>query len=197
MCDSELLYLIIYGDNESYSKLMIKYRPMFKKYAYSYHDRLRNSGEVNDLEQIAIIALEKAVKSFDKSIGVSFSRYYRLIMERLAANYLRQIYNDKNRLNQEALSYDNRIRECDNLYYAETIYVKKSEFDPKLIFEAKETNQNISKVINELSVQWRQVYTLWHTGHTYREISEITGLSNKKIDNILQGVKKKIRAVNL
>jgi len=192
--DNELLYLYRQGDEEALTLLIEKYRRIMAAYARSYAHCVKTSCEVNDIYQVSLIALYKAVESYKENMGCKFGSYFKVVMERAVYNYMRHVYSDICRANRDAISTDQMVNDHEGIYIIDTIASAPKHFgNPVWSFEIKEVMDDINEVVQCFSKHEQHIFRLWEKGFTYREISVLVNESEKKIDNILYKIKSLIR----
>lgn len=196
MTENEVRQLIIdYKLNKNqlaFEELLSEFEGYIKYLSFKLYIK---GGDEDDLKQVAAIGLLKGIKTFDTSkentnsiafIKMSISRYAKTEVER-GLRLKHAFISDSARLEQSVARYG-KDKECVEL--AELIPTENNLEKDIMIKEAFAEVENILR--NSSDMQYR-VYTLFMKGYTYKDISEVTGYSEKQIDNSLQRVKGKIR----
>lgn len=176
-------------DEESFNLLVKKYLPLIKYFANNVAYMMKTSCEQEDLIQLGIIALYDAVRTYDVDKSIQFKTYFTTVVKNKISNYLRMRKAEKNRITFTAISYDSGMN-SDDLSIIETYVDKSCSTCPENLFRAKEMNRKVQKILKEIRPIDRKVYILWRKGYSYGEISDLCHLKMKKVDNILQKVKK-------
>lgn len=144
-------------------------------YAYSNTDS-------EDLRQEGLLALLKAIASFEIERGFKFSGYAEVCI----VNRMRTIAAGGSKKPFKSKSIDDII-EADELSVDET---------PESIYLYKEFITELSSGINSvLSSTELKIFNLCMQGLSYRSIAEKLGVSEKTVDNAVQRGRKKIRAL--
>jgi RNA polymerase sporulation-specific sigma factor len=138
--------------------------------------RFGNTGIAeDDLFQEGMIALLKAKKTYDEHQGVKFETYAAAIIR----NRLIDIVRGK-RLRTETESGGTQ---------ADMLTGRTLQDEVELI----EKNELLQEVLDECSEIERAVFNAYFQGFSYSEICKIFAINNKKIDNTVQKIKKRIQ----
>lgn len=193
MEELRLLELARQGDGTATDMLLEKYKPLVRKKARTLY---LIGGDNDDLIQEGMIALYKAIRTFDNSHESSFASYATRCIEHKLFNVIKGANRQKNLpLNNYVSLYtptnpdsDTNSREilADTLQPAELT-------NPEDIIIDKENVMDIESSINKrLSKLEQEVVTLYIDGNNYHQIAETLGKSAKSIDNALQRIKNKL-----
>lgn len=137
-----------------------------------------SNADADDLRQEGLIALMKAVDSFDCSRKTKFSTYAEVCINNQMRTYLAK-------LKKEPVSQSLDDIEDDQFTERET---------PESIYFNKELFAELWFVVeNELSAIERQVFCFCIQGHSYAETAERLGISVKSVNNAMQRSRRKIR----
>lgn len=137
-----------------------------------------NNADADDLRQEGLIALMKAVDSFDGSRGTKFSTYAEVCINNQMWTYLAKLKKEPVAQSLEDIE-DEQFTERET---PESIYFNK-EFFAELWFVVE----------NVLSTVERQVFCFCIQGHSYAETAEKLGMSVKSVNNAMQRSRRKIR----
>lgn len=133
----------------------------------------KNSGvNEQDLFQEGMIALFKAVQTFNQGANVKFETYASRVIKNRMIDIVRREKESSSMLSDQATS-------------GETI---EDEFS--IIEKSAAVKQILESEVTEIE---SAVFKSAMRGHSYGEIAAIFGISKKKIDNIIQKVRNKIR----
>ena len=160
------------SDNAAFTKLY----SMVKRQTNWIRDKLVLDGH-EDFDQFAMIALMRAVDTFDKNRG-SFKQYYFMTL--------------KGKIFTFAASLEHKVNKF-NYNFSKDI--PEREWDGGLdFFESREIAEKMKDDIPTVMTNMeRNILELRQQGMTYRQITKITGTSNKQIDNALCRIKKKVK----
>lgn len=137
-----------------------------------------SNADADDLRQEGLIALMKAVDSFDCGRKTKFSTYAEVCINNQMRTYLAK-------LKKEPVSQSLDDIEDDQFTERET---------PESIYFNKELFAELWFVVeNELSAIERQVFCFCIQGHSYAETAERLGISVKSVNNAMQRSRRKIR----
>jgi len=151
--------------------------------------------EKEDLIQEGMIGLVRAYNSFDESKGASFKTYADLCVNRQMINAIKSAGKQKNAALNTAVSLETPVVEGDGLTIAETL-VGGYEQSPEdqVVFEELMgiIKDSDSKYFTEME---HSVLNLLLEGLRYKEIAERLGKTPKQIDNCIQRIKNKVKAL--
>lgn len=191
--DYELLYMFAQGDESALTELIEKYKRSAFYFIHKYKHALQGSYDISELYHISIIALYKAIITYKESANTSFSTYYSVLLEREYLMCIRSLYREQNKSNVEAMSLDALVQETEGVYLVDTIQNKRIEFEPEGSFRYAHLLEEVQRVLTTCDSLEKEIFQLWREGFSYQEISDLLGQSVKKVDNIMQKLKKKLK----
>ena len=183
--DEELIgFLRQVADPDIVEYLMVKYKPLVLSKTRML---FLTGGERDDLIQEGMVGLFKAVRDFNPEANASFATFAGLCVERNIYQAIEKSQRLKNRPLNEAMS----MSEVEDQASSKVIHL-----DPADIMIGKERAGVLRKKISEsLSKMENQVLDMFLEGKDYREIAELTGREPKSIDNALQRIRQKVKAL--
>jgi len=159
------------------AELLKKHRNLVKIISQSFKS---SDLTEQDLFQEGLIALSKAVKTFDKNQNIKFETYAsRVIKNRLIDVTRHGKANPENRRQAEARLSGEQVT---------TGHTTEDLWD--IIEKSKEIKTVLERECTQIE---RAIFNSHARGHSYEEIKAIFGISHKKIDNTVQKVRNKIR----
>lgn len=170
--DNELLYLISENDDDAKELLIKKYQPLILKYIKSSN---LSGEEVSDFYQECMLALIKAINTYNEMYHFSFNSYFNLILKR------KIIYLNKKRIKENTLSYQEDLEE-----YVMDAYSIKEENEIMI-----EENSNILSKFEMSVYQYKYIEGLKPT-----EIAILMNKKTKQIYDALNRIKQKISKNN-
>lgn len=176
------------GDKDSQDYILTKYKNFVKKIAQAY--RIVGS-DTEDIVQEGMIGLYKAIRDFDSSKGVYFHVFAKTCINRQIITAVRAANRKKHTPLNEYISLDNsfEIEEANSA-------VESGDFErenPETLFLAKEQSENFQKRLLEmLTKKEMQVLHLYLEGHTYKEMAEKIGISEKGIASTIYRIRRKL-----
>lgn len=193
MSEQELLKLARQGDGIATDCLLEKYKPLVRKKARTLY---LIGGENDDLIQEGMIALYKAIRTYDESYESSFASYATLCIEHELYNVIKGANRQKNIPLNTYVSLYSPTNTDENTNSRETLAdtLQPTELtNPEDIIIDKENVMDIESTIKKrLSKLEQQVVTLYIDGNSYQQIAAILGKTPKSIDNALQRIKNKL-----
>lgn len=192
--DYELVSIAQELNEDAINLLHEKYQPLINKKSRKYMKYLHNKGiELSDLIQECTIGFEEAIHNFNPDDDVSFYTFANVCMDRQLMSELTKQNRDKHKFLNEAVPIETLEDDSDvNLID----FIQDNSGNPELGLlsneEFKELYANISKGLTALE---ECVFKLKIQGFSYKEIADILDKDDKSIDNAIQRIKVKIKAL--
>lgn len=183
--DYEILYLI--GESDDYRETIFKkYKPMLSEICSKYMQSLKKCGmEFDDLYQEALIALNRAIDSYDYNSSLFYS-YVNICVNRHLSTFYRTSTTKRSSTLNYAISMDYAINDLDDV----TIYDVIS--DNSNVYGDVDISLDVIDFKNQLSDREAQVFELRWNGFTYKEISKLIDIKIKNVDYYMQKIRRKI-----
>jgi len=195
--DQELIHLIRTSDDEeSFNELYRRYQKIIWGIIHALvRPPIPHEISLEDLHQEGAIGLTKAIRQFDSSREIKFSTFARVCIERDVRSALRKCRTESFRLLSQAKSLDMDVTDDHHVQLIDTIDARKPEFDPVYMMQVSWAMDQIPLIRENLpDYQW-EIYTLSQLGYSYREIATQVGVTQKDVDNTIQKIRKKLRAL--
>ncbi|MDE6302736.1 MAG: sigma-70 family RNA polymerase sigma factor [Clostridia bacterium] len=174
LIENELIKKAQNGDLQAENEILTTYSPLVKSIARSFYV----IGEDEDLIQMGMIGLMRAVRTYNADSSAAFKTY--------ASHCIRNTITD-------AVRKQNALPDSDSL---DGLLLPSDEQEPERIFIEGETSQllfdAISSVLNERELS---VLRLFLDAMSYAEISEKLGMEKKQVDNTIYALRKKIKKI--
>lgn len=159
----ELIYKLILdaqsGDKKSLEKIIIEFKPLIKNRATYYS---KNNFECEDIKQIAIVGIIKAIRKLDLNKGDNFLAYIKKTVEHEIWKSLRKEHK-VGRIIEKELYEVSKLSTLD-------IYIQKERL------------REINRIINELDYEEKElIIYLYSQGGSLRQYAKI---KNKKYHNL-------------
>lgn len=190
--DYELLNYIAEEDENSYYILLEKYRPLINNLSLKFLKKYKACGvEVNDLNQEGMLALSRAIKTFDYKGDTSFYTYVKSCVENALNSYMIGTTRLKQKILNDAISIEaSKNGKNINLEYL----FKNDSINPENILINEEDNKELIDIVNNCLTDFEiQVLKLKISGMSYKEISVFLDKDIKAIDNAMQRIRSKIK----
>ncbi len=169
------------GDLEAQEALIVKYMWLARSKARNY---FLEGGTQDDLMQEGLLGLWKAIKDYDETKNDSFMSFASMCIVSRITDTLRTQTRQKNKTLNEAVSLSELGDSC----------VKDYGNDPIANYIVRDGTESFYEIIEQICTEEQiKVLKLYLEGYTYAEIASMTGLSSKKVDNVLLAIKKKIK----
>ncbi|MDE5601299.1 MAG: sigma-70 family RNA polymerase sigma factor, partial [Clostridia bacterium] len=174
IAENELIVKAQNGDIVSEGNVLKQYAPLVKSIARSFYII---GADGDDLIQLGMIGLMRAVRTFSTEGAASFKTY--------ASHCIRNSILDDIRRQK---------KEQDQTIDIDDVFIPSIEQEPERIYIEDEALRilidAIGAVLSELEME---VLMLYLEARSYAEISEKLGIEKKQVDNTLYSVKKKIK----
>lgn len=188
MTDEQLALKAQSGDESSVNELLTKYKPLVSKLSRSY---FLTDGDSEDILQEGMIGLYKAIRHYDKNKNASFKTFASTCIKHQLQSAIKIASAEKHKVLSTALSINDPSQDDEDGELE--IYIPSSlpSPDDKLLERERmsEIKQKIKEVLSSLELE---VLSLYLKGYNYNEISSISKLSKKSIDNALTRIKNKL-----
>ncbi len=180
---NELVLRAQQGDEQAAEQLMTRFRPLVQSLAARFS---MPDCDPEDVSQIAMIGLWRAVLCYDPTRKAGFAAFARVCIRRQILSELKRM--QRLRLPVCSLSED----EEPHRQWLEQL--PDPSQNPYEHLSAQETAQRRREFLaTHLSPLESRVVALYHQQLTYREIAKRLGCSPKAVDNALARIKRKAR----
>jgi RNA polymerase sporulation-specific sigma factor len=161
---------------DAVSVLISRYLKLVLKRAHSFSD---DYSDVEDLTQEGLLALYKAIDSFDPENGAKFSSFADVCVS--------------NRIKTVAAGY---AKHKENITDDEDAEYALPEVSPESIWLEQERSSSINEEIRSVLAPTEiKVFELYLDGLPYKEIAQKLGMSEKSVDNAVFRIRKKLKAL--
>lgn len=181
LTDEALVHAARAGDDAAVTELVARYLPMIRRRASRY---FLPGMEGEDVVQEGLIGLLKAVRFYDAGQS-SFASFASVCVSSTLATAAKAALSQKSR----PLSDYSSLDELDGAQKEQTVGPEEE------IIIAEQVEELGGKIHTLLSDFEQQALTLYLSGHSYQEISQLLRTTSKAVDNALQRVRRKLRSV--
>ena len=164
-----------FEDKKAETVLTARYSSFVRACANKYASRCPWSAE--DFSQEGFLGFLNAVRTFDKSRGVTFRAYVGVCITRRIISSMKK--------NMPQGGKEDFCEESENV-------VDSDKLPEEVLIEKETEGELYRKMFSLLSGMEQKVFTLYLQGKTYGEISEIMDIPLKSADNAMQRVRKKL-----
>ena len=192
--DEELVYQFRMHDEIALNLLIKKYHNDLVPMAINLL-RQQNCPLEDDAKQIALLGLMSALDSWRQDKEAGFHYYALVCAEREIRSLIRHEKAKGLYTNFRCISLDKPLREPEGIYLVDQVPSPYREFQPEWVSAQLAMKERIAFVYTSFDATQQQVFLLWQQHYSYLEIAQRLGVSDKKVDNVLQIVKKRLRAV--
>ncbi len=166
------------GDSNAEQELLLRYTKLVRYYARQY---FLIGGETEDLIQEGMIGLFQAIKGYQNKEGrLSFKNFAHICVRRQILDAVKKSNSKKNRpLNDYISVADSQMLLLD--------------LDPDESLISAEDRQALDEMMTRVLTDTEfKVFTVYMNGATSTEICELTGKTQKSVDNAVQRSKRKL-----
>jgi len=184
--DEELIVRLRGGEADIGDFLMNKYKYLVRKKARVL---FLEGGDTEDLLQEGMWGLFKAIREYQPDRGASFATFADVCIRRQLYSAIAAAGRNKHRPLNESLSLSEMEENKVHLSAG-------PESDPEYVVLREEEQAELQKKVWEaLSPLEKKVLELYLSGMDYLQIAEKLGRTGKSIDNALQRIRNKIKAL--
>ena len=174
IAEIELIVKAQQGDVASEGEVLMQYMPLVKSIARSFYV-IGIDGD--DLSQIGMIGLMRAIRSFSVDGTASFKTY--------ASHCIRN--NILDAIRKQKKPTEQRVD-------LDEVFIPSDEQEPERLYIEDEASRLLLEAISAaLNEREMNVLNLYLDAISYAEISEKLGIEKKQVDNTLYSIKKKIK----
>ncbi len=191
LTDFEYLYMMRQQCNCALDEMLKKYEAMLWKLSHIQFQIQKPDGvQVNDIYQEAKLGLLEALYTYRESRTVGLAHYVKICVESYVRTVMRKCNTKSYMLLDTKLSLDMSISEDESLSFMDIVRCENMEYDPHFQAKISEFKQILKKRLDALNPLEKKIYSLWNRGYSYEEIASLTSVNTKKIDNIIQKIKR-------
>lgn len=181
LTDEALILSARAGDDSAVTELVARYLPMIRRRASRY---FLPGLDAEDVVQEGLIGLLKAIRLFDGRQS-TFPTFAAVCVGSTMATAAKAALSQKSR----PLSDYSSLEELDDVRKDQNVSPEEE------IIIAEQMEELTGKIGTLLSSFEQQALTLYLSGHSYLEISQLLRTTSKAVDNALQRVRRKLRSV--
>ena len=188
--DEELIVKLREGDGDIADYLIEKYKPLVRKKTNAMY---LIGGENEDLIQEGMIGLFKAIRNYNEEKGCNFFSFAELCIGSQLYSALESSNRKKHQPLNTYISFS--ATEGENGMTLEELLTGYGINPEQMMLEAERQREFAAKLEEKLSPMEKKVLRLYLDGNSYVNIGELLGKPAKSIDNTLQRIRSKIRAL--
>ncbi len=186
--DNELLYMIREDDEDAFTMVLQKYRPVIDKFAKQYLPAASNMGlDYADLYQEGLIGIYSALNSYMEESSTLLYTYLNVCIKRRMQTLLRRHSSKRQEVLNNALLLSERNEKGSSLL--ERIALPENALDEVI------TSELVEKLIefqHSLDIRSSCVFELKLNGFSIAEIAHLLDISFKSVSNIVYNNRRKL-----
>ena len=187
--DEELACLAQKGEEKAVNTLLVKYKSLVNQIARSY---FLTGGDMEDIVQEGMIGLYKAIMHFSQGKNVSFKTFASTCIKHQLQSAIRLASSEKNKVLSSALPIVDQLNSDDEEDKQEIVFPSDLPSPDDKVLEKERLSEVVEKIKSTLSPLEFKVLSLYLKGYSYNEISTLSDISKKSIDNALSRIKSKL-----
>lgn len=181
--DYEIIYMIKENDDNARNIMFEKYMPIVKSIASNYYLAYLNKGaDYEDFLQEGMIALNKAINSYNENGGSLFYTYASLCLNRHLITYCRNLSCQKH------YSLNTSVRDDTDFLYNDFKNYVDEYIDEKI------SQIEFTSIKNMFSLELSSVLELRYNGFCYWEISQLLDIPISKVDSSLSKIRRSLHS---
>jgi len=188
LSDNELLSMVDSGDRIAEDQLALRYTRLVKICSRPF---FLVGGDGEDLIQEGMLGLLSAIREFDLSMNTSFKTYAEICVKRRIYSAIKSASRKKHEPLNDMVSLDDVLSDESNsgaASYGEA-YRRTPEEQVLAREGVGEIIQTYSQCLSKFEVE---ILNLYLSGLSYSEIAEISGKTDKSVDNAVQRIRRKL-----
>ena len=188
--DYEILYMI-QENNDYYELILEKYRPLIITICKQRLSGIKEMGyELEDLMQIANMAVYEAIKTYSEYENAKFYTYVAKCIHNKLNVELRNNSSDKKKALNTAISYDANIPGTNTPLI--DILEDKTVINPYQYLDIKELKDKYVYYLNSLPFEVAGVYQLRLQGFNQAEIQTLLNINELAYERCLKTIKRRL-----
>ena len=188
LSDNELLSMVDSGDRIAEDQLALRYTRLVKICSRPF---FLVGGDGEDLIQEGMLGLLSAIREFDLSMNTSFKTYAEICVKRRIYSAIKSASRKKHEPLNDMVTLDDVLSDESNsgaASYGEA-YRRTPEEQVLAREGVGEIIQTYSQCLSKFEVE---ILNLYLSGLSYSEIAEISGKTDKSVDNAVQRIRRKL-----
>ena len=189
--DFEYLYMIRKNDAEALETMLDRFNRLVWSRVHRYFNIYNPEGiTAHDLYQEGRMALYESFFSYEEDRKVGLAYYIDLCITSRVKTELRRCRGYSYRMLDSSYSLDMSISEDHSLSLGDLTACTRTEYNPQTMAHYHEALQIAGEVLSDLDELEIEICTLRYEGFSYSETAILTGVSAKKVDNVIQKIRK-------
>ncbi len=190
--DFELLYMAHQKDEAAYRLLIEKYSALIYHCIFNRVDRRQVKFVKEDVYQEGINTLVNSVDSYRDDCGVLFSSFCMLCINRRLSDIVKQMRKGKY-LSVSEYSLDAPIDRFSGVQFSDCVEDTHYEYRPEEYTRGRVLKELLIGAADTLNEEEKKIFLYKSLGYNYKELAELSNMSSKKVDNLLQKARKRLK----
>ena len=189
--DYEINYLISENDEAAKELIYKKYRPIIEMKASKFKNYVESRGyDYNDLIQEGMMGLTQAIRNYSDKKNTQFKSFANLCIDRQLVSFIRNIDREKHKVLNNSISIDTTFNSIGKPLI--DVVLDNKNIDPETTFiKFEEQSELYGKIKEKLTSIENEVFDLRIQGFSYKEISELLGISEKSVSGRISRIRTK------
>lgn len=196
--DFEYLYMIRKNDEQALKTMLDRYERLVWSRAHRYFNMYNPEGiTVQDLYQEGSIALYESFFSYEEERQVGLAYYIDLCISSRIKTELRRCRGYSYKMLNTSYSLDMNISEDNSLSLVDLVACDEITHNPEMMAHHLDAVLVVNQILSKLCKTEVEIYNLRSQGFSYNETALLSNVSPKKVDNVVQKIRKLIAQQNL
>ena len=179
------------GDVQAQETILNSYKQLVNHVTRHY---FLVGGDQEDLVQEGMIALYKAISSYNEDMNVTFGAYAKTLIEHHIINIIKSDNAQKHSMLNQSFTLNNQgfvsFDEDDGV----STFMPSNKETPEKMVLSSEGTKNIAKEIKKVLSEYElKVLKLYLKGLNYNDIADVIDATPKSVDNALNRIKNKLQ----
>lgn len=195
--DFEYLYMIRKNDEVALNIMLERFDRLVWSRAHRYFNMYNPDGiAVQDLYQEGRIAVYESFFSYEEARKVGLAYYIDLCVSSKIKTELRRCRGYSYKMLDSNYSLDMMISEDESLCLGDLASCDRMTNNPTLMAHYQEAYKIVMDILETLDDSEREILDLREQGFSYNETALLLSVSPKKVDNVVQKVRKLVNEHN-
>lgn len=192
--DYELLSFVAERSEEAGEIIYKKYQPLINSIATRMYKQIKHKIgiDLSDLVQEGMVGLSYAIHHFDENNGALFYTYAKTCIERNIISTIVGAQRLKHKILNESISFNTEFMNREQIEIGKLL-LDDSMNPEKLLIDSEEAEEIQQMITQELTIEEQQILEMRINGFTYVEIAKLLDIEKKKVDNVVQKIRLKLK----
>ena len=178
------------GDFESMDSILQSFKPKVTAICREY---FLLGADFDDLLQEGMIGLYKSIMAFNETKNDKFSTFASMCIHHQIQNAVKVANSKKNQPLNDYVSINIEGKFSDQADSPKIILQAPDKGAEQVSLDNERVNLLYQKVKNALTNEQYNILLMYLNGYSYGEIAKTNNVTSKKVDNVIQAIKRKLK----